>query len=509
MKKIKNGTFYNKGRKEIIIMSRLNKVLYENSVQAKGKSKKEKSIPQYSANGKVKRTELSRKKKTLLIVMFCFSVMLMIIYVPAILNTKKNNQQQQGYMVDVNYSSIKLCNEEISKNTDSDFDNDGIDNTKEQTEGTNIYSEDSDFDGATDYYELYVSKTDPNYYDTSIVVNIQKQLDNQEDKTVSSPYKMGNVILWADDYVSKAAGGVVETVSGYHFYNFSGYAQFPSEKGSYVYGVKNNIHTQLKHLEAEDAWKIDGYENVEVYEEKLKDIVEFSFFHKVIYTNSNVFTRTLATILPNTGWITATKKTSIDVEPDSEGWTTCTIDEPDYNYEDTGRFSKNTNSLQDLQYVRQMIQNNRCVAVSLFDSYDGEYIGIVYGYDKTGNFLIADPETKTLIGKLYVTEIGRKILNKEGQFVYSTIFAWNGLGFSSKSGDRISFFAVSGVNDGLNEIMPETEMEQDSPATTTEETTEQASTETIPEDNIQQEMTLPEISSEQQIDASPDLQSTP
>lgn len=223
-------------------MSRLNKVLYENNITTQRKTKKEKSIPQYNANGKVKRAEISRKKKSLLIVLFCFSVVLMLIYIPAILNMKKNNQQQQGYTVDINYSAIKLCNEEISKNTDSDFDNDGIDNTKEQTEGTNIYSEDSDFDGATDYYELYVSKTDPNYYDTSIVVNIQKELDNQENKTVSSAYKMGNVILWADDYVSKAAGGVVETVNGYHFYNFSGYAQFPSEKGSYVYGVKNNIH---------------------------------------------------------------------------------------------------------------------------------------------------------------------------------------------------------------------------------------------------------------------------
>ena len=77
----------------------------------------------------------------------------------------------------------------------------------------------------------------------------------------------------------------------------------------------------------------------------------------------------------------------------------------------------------------------------------------------TGNLLIADPETKTHIGKLYVTEIGRKILNKEGQFVYSTMYAWNGLGFSSKSGDRISFFAVSGANEGLNEIIPDTESE--------------------------------------------------
>ena len=91
-------------------MSRLNKVLYENNITTQRKTKKEKSIPQYNANGKVKRAEISRKKKSLLIVLFCFSVVLMLIYIPAILNMKKNNQQQQGYTVDVNYSAIKLCN---------------------------------------------------------------------------------------------------------------------------------------------------------------------------------------------------------------------------------------------------------------------------------------------------------------------------------------------------------------------------------------------------------------
>lgn len=43
-------------------MSRLNKVLYENNITTQRKTKKEKSIPQYNANGKVKRAEISRKK---------------------------------------------------------------------------------------------------------------------------------------------------------------------------------------------------------------------------------------------------------------------------------------------------------------------------------------------------------------------------------------------------------------------------------------------------------------
>ena len=503
-------------------MSRLNKVLYENTIKTQTKSKKVKTIPQYSATGKIKRAEMSRKKKTLSIILLCFMLLIILIYVPAIIESRKKGETMQGYTVSVNSNAIKLSNDEIAKNPNADFDGDGIDNTKEQTEGTNIYSEDSDFDGASDYYELYVSKTNPNYYDSNTVINIQKDYDQAQGKDVSSPYKMGNVILWADDYESKATGGVVETITGYHFYNFTGYAQFPADKGNYVYGIKNNIHIPLKHLEEENAWKIKGYENIEIYNEKLKNIVEFTFFHKTVYADANIITNALAAILPNYGWVTATKKTSVDVEPDSDGWTTTSIEIPAYNFEESLRFAKNTNTLQDLQYVRSMIQNGRCVAVSLFDSYDGEYIGVIYGYDKIGNLLIADPQTKTHVGKLYVTEIGRKVLSNEGKFIYSTMFAWNGLGFSSKSGDRISFFAVSGASEGINDIYPDATQTDAVPDNTNEITTEtipNPTTEVLPQsqdtpqaNEIPQEQQFPENTEAvepQQITASPDMQTVP
>ena len=55
-------------------MSRLNKVLYENNITTQRKTKKEKSIPQYNANGKVKRAEISRKKNSRLIFFLWFSL---------------------------------------------------------------------------------------------------------------------------------------------------------------------------------------------------------------------------------------------------------------------------------------------------------------------------------------------------------------------------------------------------------------------------------------------------
>lgn len=451
-------------------MSRLNQVLLENQSPKEKKKKQDVTIPRYSSSGRVLRSELGKRQKILGIVLLCFTGILLFIYIPAIVANLKSEETEIGYTVEVDASAIKLCNDTISKSPNADFDSDGIDNAKEQTEGLNLFSEDSDFDGATDYYELYVSKTDPRTYDTSIVINMQKEMDQADGKSVSSPYKMDNVILWADDYTSKAAGGVVETINGYHFYNFKGYAQFPDEKGRYVYGVKNGTHTLLNHLEAENAWEINGYEDIEIYDSPLKEIVEFNLFSKLVYANANFFTKALAFLLPDKGVITAEKKMDVDVDPDIDQWTTTDIRVPDYSYENGARFEKNTNLLQNLQYVRQMIQADRCVAVSLFDSNDGEYIGVIYGYTQDGDLLIADCSTKEHVGIINITEIGRKILNNEGSFSYSTIFAWNGLGFSSSSGDRISFFAVSEGNEGM--VPSSTEQPLEETTTSIPDTTE-------------------------------------
>ncbi|MFR3808662.1 MAG: hypothetical protein ACLTX3_06855 [Lachnospiraceae bacterium] len=86
------------------------------------------------------------------------------------------------------------------------------------------------------------------------------------------------MILWADDYASKSYGSVVETINGYRFCNFHGYAQFPDTEGKYAYANQNGVHTLLGKRNEENAWRIDGDASVELYDKKLKEICDLSIF---------------------------------------------------------------------------------------------------------------------------------------------------------------------------------------------------------------------------------------
>jgi len=426
-------------------MGRLQKVISNSSNSYNGNNEvaKKNNIPQYNASGKVITQETKKKKKIIPIIGFIIVSVLAFIYVPAIVMSFHTKKSNAGYTVPVNVSAITLSNEELQKNPTEDFDGDGLDNSKEVLEGTNPWNIDTDFDGATDYYELYTSKTDPTTYDDDIIINIQKRHDDDEGKRLSSPYKMGNVILWADDYISKSHGGVIQTMTGYRFYKFKGYAQFSSDK-MYLYAIKDGVREKLEYLENENAWRIDEVEEVEAYTEPLEEVIVFGLFSKRMYAKPNVFTKGLACILPNDGFIIAKKMTVKDVDPDIEHTiTVSTITAPHFSSTDTKRFANNTNSLSNLQYVYEMIRNNKCIAVSLFNTTNGEYIGVIYGYTDSGDLLIADYNSLEHVGKIKVAEIGRKMLDGSENIVYDTFFSWNGLGFNSSIGDRISFFAIS------------------------------------------------------------------
>lgn len=431
-------------------MSRLNKVISDtNKAQNQtiiNKPKKNTTIPQYNSYGRVVKAEKSKRQKRLLAFSVMMSVLLIFIYVPPIFINKANNQNTNPYIVQVDPYAIQLSNTRLSTSPTEDFDNDGIDNSREITENSNPWSNDTDFDGCSDYYELTVSKTSVYEYEANTIIGIQNKMDSDNNKQVSSPYKMDNVILWPNDINSRALGGVIKTYSGYYFYNYTGYAQFPNSENCYAYGIKGDTRVKLDYLEDENAWEINGVNEVEIYNEPLEEVIEYKLFTKTFYSKVNGFNNVMNFILPDNGFVAARKRTIKDVEPDTSHSTTAEIVAPEFDYNNTDRFATNTNSLANLQYVREMINNNKCVAVSLFDENDGEYIGIVYGYTYSGDLLIADYKTLEPIGKIYITEIGRKIIDKDTTFEYDTIFAWKGLGFSSSSIDRISFFAVSDSN---------------------------------------------------------------
>ena len=194
-------------------------------------------------------------------------------------------------------------------------------------------------------------------------------------------------------------------------------------------------------------------DTVELYKKELEGTVDFSFFGMHIYASDNLATSVLSKILPDRGFITATAKTKMDVDPDTRDSTITDIKKVKYKKKDTYRFTMNTNKLNDLQFVRQTIkEEDDCVAVSLYNKNEGEYVAIVYGYTYEGDLLLADKDSLEPVGVLSTTEKAKKIMNESGTLVSYSYFDFEGFGFNSLNGDRISFFATSSGDTQKNRL---------------------------------------------------------
>ena len=432
-------------------VSRLNRGLdRKNSALAK-RNRKRKSgvIPTYDVYGRTITPELKRRRARIRGALLVIGGILCLIYVPGLF---MQEQAVKGPVVTPDASAVRQCGSVLRNHTGDDFDHDGLTNADEEKYGTDPWNPDTDGDGAYDVYEVNTSHTDPTTVDADLLTDAQKKQDEKNGKDVGSPYKIGDVILWASDYVSKGHGSVVETTRGYRFSYFNGYAQFPSDKGKYVYRYANGVHTLLPYRSAENAWKISPYDDVELYDEPLEEIVELKLFSFPFYLKADSAASLLSVILPDKGFITAQEKTRIDVEPDTSDSVITDIKKPEFDKEDEYRFTVNSNTLNDLLFVRKSIaDNNNCIAVSLYNKNYGEYLAIVYGYTARGDLLLADMDTLKPVGVLAITERATKVLNGDGALLSFDWFDFDGLGFHSSNGDKICFFAAASGSMNLNE----------------------------------------------------------
>ena len=407
----------------------------------KGKQKKNWDIPEFDEKGKVVASGSAIIKKRIRKAALIAAAIVIIIYVPQFFIRPKAPEDKK---VDLNSSAVTLSTNILKSSGAEDFDNDGIPNSEELEQNTNSWFIDTDDDGASDYCEMYITKTKPNKADEGLLSERQKKVDDEKGNSYRTPYKIGNVFLWADSYTSKGYGSVVETANGYRFSNFSGYAQFPKAKGDYVYTLANGIHT-LKEAKKDEknVYKISPYETIEIYQEPLEETIDLGLFGIHFYLDKNFITDKFAMILPDRGLLTAQTKAVVDVTPDTEQNVIADIIKTEYDKTDATRFTMNTNTIENLQYVKQTIDNGNCIMVSLYKPSQGEFVGIVYGYTKKGNLMIADEDLNP-IGELKITETARKIMvNEEGLASYA-YFDFDGFGFHSKDHDRISFFASTG-----------------------------------------------------------------
>lgn len=424
------------------------------------KRKKNKTVA-YTTTGKAKRGKLPVWAKVIIGIFVAIGILALFIYVPPFFYKETSDNSYVPVMPDA--TAIKTYQTYLKDNPDMDFDEDGMTNAMESDYGTNVWNVDTDGDGVDDYAELFVTETSPTDQSSIMVKQVSAE-DDRKGANLGTPYKLDDIIFWPDSYQAKAYGAVVklsqtDKMIAYRFCYYNGWVRFPFE-GAYAYGYSSDgIHYDLKYRSAENAWKIENSDEVRLYPAPLEFIncLELPFVGKV-YLEDGGFGDFLTEFLPHKGgFVTCHRAATIDEDPTPSNDVTATLRQPFYDKSDPTRFGKNMNSLKDLSWLRKVIDAGHCVAASLYDGSTGEAIVIVYGYTQDGDLLVAN-ENLEPVGKIYVTEMAMRAMNKEGTIGFRSWYEWKGLGFDSyRYGDRISFFASTLTEAESGAMTPETQ----------------------------------------------------
>lgn len=199
----------------------------------------------------------------------------------------------------------------------------------------------------------------------------------------------------------------------------------------------------------QEAVYIPDDSEIRVYKDPLPMTVRLKLFGSVFYFDENPFWEVVSSILPHGGraFFQCQKVAVKDTEPDIEPSVFAELQKPAFNSEDSSRFGGSQNSLEDLVRVRTAVDKGSCVMASLYSPQYGESLVVVYGYTASGNLLVADYETMKPLGEILIDMRAIRMMDAEGRLTQVEWFQYNGCGFSSVSGDRISFFAASPENE--------------------------------------------------------------
>ncbi len=436
----------------------------ENTLKNKKPDNTPQEIPVYGNNGAILQRE--KKKHTVLpVIILIVALLLLLIYVPSLF---VSDTTTNDFLVFVDQSANLYMNNYIKENPKLDLDGDQLVNDQEMQYGTVSRRADSDGDGVSDYAEIYVTNTDPTKYDDSLYKAVQAS-DETNGYSVNTPYKIHDVVLWPDDMTSRAYGGVVQTLNGYRFTNYKGWAQFPT--GTYAYKVVNGVHIALEHKEAENAFYVDSSDEIVLTDEKLEMVNELTIFGNTIYLGDSFIGNFLSSILPSENLTVSCRQVAlIDTYEDANTDVTVNIVSIDYDTESLDKYGANNNTLENLNWVYKMIDEGSSVLANLFSSSKGSSIVEIYGYDKDGNFLIADPTTLNPVGKLTITVKGEKYMDGTGEIIQKEWFDYCGAGFNSTENDYINLFtSASGSNTEV--VEEETTVAAEEEITASEETT--------------------------------------
>lgn len=395
--------------------------------------KKRGNIPTYSNDGK-KHSKFRFIPITFGIIVIAIGLFVLAVHIPAM--TYKEPVMENGFVVRPNEAGVKNMMDCVKDHPNEDFDLDGLTNSEELKQNTDPRDPDTDGDGVADYAEVHIYNTRPTQYDNQLLSIVRKALDDKG-AFISSPYKLHDVIMWADNLGSRARGTVVPTIRGYRFCNFTGWAQFPGEV--YAYKIVNGLHVPLEYRATENVWRIDSEDEVVLYAEPLETTYLLTAFGEQYYMDEDSLSKILTYILPSEHSFITLKKIVMQDNWNLEVNATVTgTTMPKFDRNDMSRFTKSTVQFSDITSVYSAILGGHPVAVSLQSPSYGEVIAVVYGYTEFGDLLIADDKGET-IGMLDIVERSAIVVDSNGELKVREYFDVVGLGFDTTKGDKVYF----------------------------------------------------------------------
>ena len=408
--------------------------------------KQSRGMPHYRKDGTV------QKRWRLIPLTFGFIILLVglciaAIHIPTLLYKEQPVEIVGGNsrILPANEAGIKNMLDYVKDHPNADFDSDGLTNAEETNYGTDPRLPDTDMDGISDSAEIYKYNTRPCEPD-DILTGIVEQMLEERGIKATTPYKLHDVIMWADDVRSRSAGTVVPTLRGYRFSKFDGWAQFPGTV--YAYRIVNGIHMPLEYRQTENAWRIHSYaadEEIVLYPQELPSTNLLTLFDRKYYVDDSLLSTVLGYILPKEhSFITYTPIVWQDTYEQEYNATVTGTEMPEYDASDMTRFASNTNEFGSLTDVYSSILAGKPVIVSLQSSSFGETICLAYGYTEIGDLLIADTEgNKTdSDGNIMILDIIEKsaiTIDPNGELRQREFFNFTGIGYDSAKGDKIHF----------------------------------------------------------------------
>ena len=332
-------------------------------------------------------------------------IVVLSVWLPAwigMLQNKAENNELYGDLFSLNESlqNSDLLRRVCLNSSETDFDNDGVTNSAEYELGLNPFNIDTDRDGIIDGVEIK-NNTDAKTKNDDLI-NLIEKADKSNKKDIEMPFVKNDMVIWCDDYESKAYNSIAQTLNGnYVISDFNGYVRFrESEATAYV--IRNGYYEKLEYVDASQAYRVDA-ENEPVYitisANEKEYVTQFTLFSKNKTIKNEKIGKILEFLLPaSDSWLCAKRiaeeNNEEPIKAEEQNIVT-TMEFPEVDGLEEQMLKKCSYDLKVIKAVYDAIDNDQSVSCCVFNLSQYEIV-YVYGYDNYGNLLVCDKDYNKL-----------------------------------------------------------------------------------------------------------------